>query len=97
MTNAQGYNQKVVCTNPCGEQPLAPYSVCNLAAINLAIMVDRDNAVVDWKKLENTIKVAIRMQDNVIDKTHYFLDENKETSFRRKTYWSWESWDYMTY
>ncbi|AIO18312.1 Ribonucleoside-diphosphate reductase NrdZ [Candidatus Izimaplasma bacterium HR1] len=78
MTNAQGYNQKVVCTNPCGEQPLAPYSVCNLAAINLANMVNRDKGVVDWDKLQNTIKVAIRMQDNVIDKTHYFLDENRE-------------------
>jgi ribonucleoside-diphosphate reductase alpha chain len=77
MTNAVGYKQKVVCTNPCGEQPLAPYSVCNLAAINLANMVDRDNAEVDWKKLERTIRVAIRMQDNVIDKTHYFLEENK--------------------
>ncbi len=77
MTNAKGYNQKVVCTNPCGEQPLAPYSVCNLAAINLANMVDRDKSEIDWNKLKQTIKVAIRMQDNVIDKTHYFLDENK--------------------
>ena len=77
MTNAQGYGQKVVCTNPCGEQPLAPYSVCNLAAINLANMVDRDNAIVDWDKLQNTIKTAIRLQDNVIDKTHYFLEENR--------------------
>ena len=77
MTNATGYNQKVVCTNPCGEQPLAPYSVCNLAAINLANMVDREKAQIDWDKLRFTIKTAIKMQDNVIDKTHYFLDENK--------------------
>lgn len=77
MTNAQGYGQKVVCTNPCGEQPLAPYSVCNLAAVNLANMVDRDNAVVDWDKLKRTIQTAIRLQDNVIDKTHYFLEENR--------------------
>ncbi len=77
MTNAKGYNQKVVSTNPCGEQPLAPYSVCNLAAINLANMVDFDNRDVDWKKLETTIRVSVRMQDNVIDKTTYFLEQNK--------------------
>lgn len=77
MTNAKGYNQKVVCTNPCGEQPLAPYSVCNLAAINLANMVEKEKGVIDWLKLEKTIKVAIKMQDNVIDKTTYFLEENR--------------------
>lgn len=77
MTNATGYGQKVVCTNPCGEQPLAPYSVCNLAAINLANMVDYDNKDVDWLKLQKTIHTAVRMQDNVIDKTTYFLEENR--------------------
>ena len=77
MTNARGYGQKVVCTNPCGEQPLAPYSVCNLAAINLANMVDHKTKSVHWEKLANTIKVAIRMQDNVIDQTTYFLKENE--------------------
>ena len=77
MTNATGYNQKVVCTNPCGEQPLAPYSVCNLAAINLANMVDYEHQDVAWEKLEKTIQVSVRMQDNVIDKTWYFLEENR--------------------
>ena len=77
MTNAKSYGQQVVCTNPCGEQPLAPYSVCNLAAINLANMADEEKLDVDWNKLGNTIKVAIRLQDNVIDKTTYFLEENR--------------------
>lgn len=77
MTNAKAYGQQVVCTNPCGEQPLAAYSVCNLAALNLANMVDYDKSDVDLDKLAKTIKSAIRMQDNVIDKTTYFLDENK--------------------
>lgn len=77
MTNAVGYDQKVVCTNPCGEQPLAPYSVCNLAALNLANMVDHGKKDVAWTKLEKTIRTAVRLQDNVIDKTHYFLEENK--------------------
>jgi len=78
MTNAVGYDQKVVCTNPCGEQPLAPYSVCNLAAINLANMVNKNTGKVDYEKLGRTIKASVRMQDNVIDRTHYFLDENEK-------------------
>jgi ribonucleoside-diphosphate reductase alpha chain len=77
MTNAKAYGQKVVATNPCGEQPLAPYSVCNLAAINLAKMVDRKTKTVDFEKLKRTVEIGVRMQDNVIDATPYFLKENK--------------------
>ncbi|MFD1707697.1 vitamin B12-dependent ribonucleotide reductase [Siminovitchia sediminis] len=77
MTNAKAYGQKVVATNPCGEQPLAPYSVCNLAAVNLSQMADRKNKTVDFEKLEQTVRTGVRMQDNVIDATPYFLEENK--------------------
>jgi ribonucleoside-diphosphate reductase alpha chain len=77
MTNAKAYGQQVVCTNPCGEQPLAAYSVCNLAAINLANMADYKNNTVDWEKLRKTIRATIRLQDNVIDRTTYFLEENR--------------------
>lgn len=76
QTNAKAYNQKVVCTNPCGEQPLAPYSVCNLAAINLANFANEAGNDADWDKLKKTIQTSVRLQDNVIDKTHYFLDAN---------------------
>ncbi|MBW3113584.1 vitamin B12-dependent ribonucleotide reductase [Bacillus sp. MCCB 382] len=78
MTNAKAYGQKVVATNPCGEQPLAPYSVCNLAAVNLAQFADKENKTVDFEKLKRTVEVGVRMQDNVIDATPYFLDENKK-------------------
>ncbi|WP_018923806.1 vitamin B12-dependent ribonucleotide reductase [Salsuginibacillus kocurii] len=76
QTNAQAYGQKVVATNPCGEQPLAPYSVCNLAAVNLAEMADKDEKRVDYDKLKQTVATGVRMQDNVIDATPYFLEEN---------------------
>ncbi|WP_158735175.1 vitamin B12-dependent ribonucleotide reductase [Alteribacillus sp. YIM 98480] len=76
QTNAQSYGQKVVATNPCGEQPLAPYSVCNLAAVNLAEMADKENKAVDFEKLKQTVETGVRMQDNVIDATPYFLEEN---------------------
>ncbi len=77
-TNAKSYGMKVVTTNPCGEQPLAPYSVCNLAAINLANYANRDTKEVLWDKLAKTINVAVRAQDNVIDRTKYFLAENEK-------------------
>ncbi len=77
MTNAKAYGQQVVATNPCGEQPLAPYSVCNLAAINLAEMANKETNSVDFEKLMDTVKVGVRMQDNVIDATPYFLEANK--------------------
>lgn len=76
MTNASAYGQQVVATNPCGEQPLAPYSVCNLAAINLANMVD-ENGELDEGRLMRTVRVGVRMQDNVIDSTPYFLPKNE--------------------
>ncbi|WP_442961058.1 LAGLIDADG family homing endonuclease [Pseudogracilibacillus sp. SO30301A] len=62
----------------CGEQPLAPYSVCNLAAINLAEMADKETKTVNFEKLKETVRVGVRMQDNVIDATPYFLEENKK-------------------
>ncbi|MFE8702505.1 vitamin B12-dependent ribonucleotide reductase [Cytobacillus sp. FJAT-54145] len=78
MTNAKSYGQQVVATNPCGEQPLAPYSVCNLAAVNLAEMADKETKTVDFAKLRKTVEVGVRMQDNVIDATPYFLEANKK-------------------
>lgn len=77
MTNAVGYGQKVVATNPCGEQPLAPYSVCNLAAVNLANFIDRKSGVIDYDALKECVATAVRMQDDVIDSTPYFLEANK--------------------
>ncbi|RDW19339.1 ribonucleoside-diphosphate reductase, adenosylcobalamin-dependent [Oceanobacillus arenosus] len=78
MTNAKAYGQQVVATNPCGEQPLAPFSVCNLAAVNLAEMANKETKTVDYKKLIQTVKTGVRMQDDVIDATPYFLEENKQ-------------------
>src|SRR5690625_121326 len=78
QTNATSYGQKVVATNPCGEQPLAANSVCNLAAVNLAEMVNKDTKEVNYEKLQQTVRTGVRMQDNVIDSTPYFLEENKK-------------------
>lgn len=60
------------------EQPLAPFSVCNLAAVNLAEMADKETKTVNFEKLKRTVEVGVRMQDNVINATPYFLEENKK-------------------
>ena len=78
MTNAKAYGQKVVATNPCGEQPLAPYSVCNLAAVNLANFVDKKTGRILFEELAQTVSLTVRMQDNVIDSTPYFLKANED-------------------
>lgn len=60
-------------TNPCGEQPLHPFDVCNLGSINLAKFVC--SASVDWKRLELVTKTATRFLDNGIDASRYPLEQ----------------------
>ena len=74
-------------TNPCGEQPLHPFDACNLGSVNLARHV-RDgkqhtaNGVrkeIDWDKLKHTVRVGVRMLDNVIDACKYPLPQITKT------------------
>ncbi len=59
----------------CGEQGLPPFGVCNLGAINLsAFVVD---GKMDYARLAEMSKVAMRFLDNVVDATEYFIEENR--------------------
>ncbi len=72
------YFAQLPCTNPCGEQPLPAWGVCNLGHVNLAkhLVSSTDKFEVDWNKLKTTVQYAVRFQDNVIDATPYFFEEN---------------------
>src|SRR6266699_1237038 len=64
------------CSLDCGEQGLPPWGVCNLGALNLSAFVQDGH--IDWERLAETSKVAMRFLDNVIDSNEYFIEENKQ-------------------
>lgn len=76
------YFNPLISTNPCGEQFLAPWSVCNLGHINLARHL-KFNPVkglyeMDWRELKRSTRVLTRALDNVIDATPYYFQENED-------------------
>jgi len=81
MSNSYYFNS-LACTNPCGEQPLPAWSVCDLGAINLSKFVV--NGGVDWETLSRVIRYSVRFLDNVIEATPYFFEENHELQFSER-------------
>jgi len=67
-------------TNPCGEQPLLPYDVCNLGSINVGYFVK--DGVIDWDHMRQVIHLSTHFLENVIDANNYPLVEIDELSKR---------------
>ena len=73
---------KLDATNPCGEQPLLPYESCNLSSIVLSKHLRRKAGrngpfdwEVDWDNLRETVRLAIRFLDNMIESNTYIHPE----------------------
>ncbi|MFH0749959.1 MAG: adenosylcobalamin-dependent ribonucleoside-diphosphate reductase [Candidatus Gottesmanbacteria bacterium] len=71
------YYEFVNCVNPCGEEGLPYWGVCNLCSINLAALVGEDG-VMNYARLAEVAKIGVRFQDNVVDADVYIFDEIKK-------------------
>jgi ribonucleoside-diphosphate reductase alpha chain len=71
--------------NPCGEQPLAKDSACNLGSINLSQYVLNpfsENSIFDYDSFNEDVKICIEALDLIIDENadNHALKEQKEMS-----------------
>jgi ribonucleoside-diphosphate reductase alpha chain len=74
-------------TGQCGEQPLSPYACCDLGPVILTKFV-RDpftaDASFDWASFEEVVAVQVRMLDNVLETTHWPLEEQKVEAMNKR-------------
>lgn len=73
--------ERIICVNPCGEQGLGAYSVCNLGSMNLAAYIfdsgERFGHRFDFEGFKRDVGTAVRFLDNVIDKSFYWDERSR--------------------
>jgi len=77
---------EIEATNPCAEQPLLPFESCTLGSIDVSKFVRRTTGgpTIDYAQLEETIRLAVRFLDNVLDRNRYPLKDIEIATLRTR-------------
>ncbi|MBI2079548.1 adenosylcobalamin-dependent ribonucleoside-diphosphate reductase [Candidatus Micrarchaeota archaeon] len=81
---------EIFATNPCAEVPMPDYESCNLGSINLEKFVELDwskiewTEKIDWIRLKETIRLAVRCLDNIVEINKYPLPQIKEMTLKHR-------------
>ncbi len=71
----------------CGEQPLPPYGACLLGSVNLArLVVDPfgEDPHLDLAALDELVRTAVRMMDNVTDVSRFPLPQQQHEALAKR-------------
>ena len=71
-----------LCTEITLNTSASEIAVCNLGSVNLPQHTNEDG--LDLEKLQNTIRTAIRMLDNVIDINYYSVPQARTSNLRHR-------------
>lgn len=80
VPHAHAFDANGIHVHNCGEQALLPWEACNLGSINLSHFVEPASVLgtatspesrIRWKSLADTIALAVRFLDDVIDVNAY--------------------------
>lgn len=80
--NNTWYFEKNIATNPCGEQHLPAWGVCNLSSINLSEFVNDEEF--DYDSFAEIVKVGTRFLDNAVDAEIYMFPEIEEVQKKER-------------
>jgi len=76
-----------IMTSQCGEQPLPPYGCCCLGSLKLSTFVKNafsPDAYFDSAKFSQSVPIAVRFLDDVLDTSEYPIAEVRERVLRER-------------
>ncbi len=77
-TNTGTIHLSNLCTEICLPQDRDNIAVCNLASVNLSThLVD---GAIDWKRMEESVRLAVRQLDNLVDITLSSVPESEHAN-----------------